>query len=208
MVIPQKIRPYILLIILFVFFQNCQRERSKINSLPEMEFEVIPTNLGLTYQDSLGFKFNPPKGCSLVKEDYSLINYDTILTYPFEVKAAFLDSLTQTIVVVSDISKLLEKDYLKILKAPKQFFDKKKEWTEIKTAQFSFRKQIITQFLLQNSSLVNFKLLLYEGIKNRYQIDYFIPTNHYSSQAKLIESSIGSIRLNSKNLKSHATVKK
>lgn len=179
---------------------NCQTESYPTNKVPKMEFEVLPANLGYTSEHpDLGLKIQIPKGCNAVEGDFSEIMPESIIPYPLNIKAVFQDTSNQTLVVISDISQLGSLDFSKMQQNPNVFLNKKSEWQEIKPVTYLHKKQKITQFLLQNAALVNLKLLIYEGVHKKTQIDYFIPRQAYNAQAKLIESSIGSISFDEDN---------
>ena len=199
----KKFKPLLLwglsLTIVFAFI-TCQTEAYHTNKIPEMEFEVLPANLGNAYEHpESGLKIQIPKGCIPVQGDFSKIMPDSIIPYPINIKAVFQDTSSQTLVVLSDISQLGAVDFSKMQQNPNTYLNKKSEWQEIKAVVYLYKKQKITQFLLQNSSLVNLKLLIYEGVHRKNQIDYFIPRQVYNTQAKLIESSIGSISFDKEN---------
>ena len=53
----------------------------------------------------------------------------------------------------------------------------------------------VTQFLLQNAQIINFKLILRNGDNKIYQVDYLSGREMYLKNVKKIESSIGTINL-------------
>jgi hypothetical protein len=151
--------------------------------------------------DIEGYKvsFNPPAGLARSEEFLKKLNSGVeisnreqkeIFTRPVDV---FVDS-SFNIVVVSAVESAVKDSaaggLAKVTGAIKKQFSAEK----MKFAEFLKDDIRISQFLIQDSVNVIFKLLLENPDKKIMQFDYIIPQRNYRNEIKAIESSIGSIK--------------
>lgn len=71
-------------------------------------------------------------------------------------------------------------------------------WQDVKYNQFTYRCHFVEQYVLQNSQILSFRLIVYEG---KYQMDslpkfelvYNVNRQNYERNIKMVESSIGTL---------------
>jgi len=152
-----------------------------------------------TVIDGYKLSFNPPAGLARSEEFLKKLNSGVeisnreqkeIFTRPVDV---FVDS-SFNIVVVSAVESAVKDSVAggltKVTGAIKKQFSAEK----MKFAEFLKDDIRISQFLIQDSVNVIFKLLLENPDKKVMQFDYIIPQSNYRNEIKAIESSIGSIK--------------
>ena len=183
----------------FSFF-SCSSDTRPANdrSIPLMEFVVDQALLGDVFRDStLNVEFQPParwtKADAQTKEMVAAL-IDSLSRYPVRLTEIFYDSASQSVAVLSDLSEVDTELYGKITSEYEQVFNAGKTWDDVKMATFRFNNLTAHQLLLQNQQMVNFKLLFFKNLDNKFQVDYIVPRQVYAEKVRHIESSIGSIR--------------
>ena len=182
-----------------LIFSSCNgnEEPAKINRL---SFNIDSTQLaGEVKLPQYGISFNPPVNLVHSDEFFNKLSSSLsqnssaqieISTTPVE---AFIDKKFNVLVVSAIEPKIADtaiNNLDKVTGILKKQFGKE----NMKHAEYLKENIKISQFLIQDSINVIFKLLLQNKDKKVLQYDYIIPQKNYKDELRAIESSIGSIR--------------
>lgn len=109
-------------------------------------------------------------------------------------RAIYLDTLTKSLMVVSKI--ITPKKFEMLVRKYDTVMGKYYDSFTSQKASFKKGNMSITQYLLQNQQIVNFRFLGHTPSKSIFQIDFVIPKKIYSEEiAKAVESSLGTLDL-------------
>ncbi len=118
-----------------------------------------------------------------------LISVDSLVA-----RAIYSDTLTKSLMVVSKI--ITHKEFEMLVRKYDTAMGKYYDSFTSQKANFKKGNISITQYLLQNQQIVNFRFLGYIPPKSIFQIDFVIPKKIYSKEiAKAVESSLGTLDL-------------
>lgn len=148
----------------------------------------------------IGIKIAPPKSWTLLdstkipKIDTRSENAPPISADSLVVRAIYSDTLTKSTMLVSKI--ITQKGFEVLLSKYDTVVGKYYDSFTSQKANFRKGNISITQYLLQNRQIVNFRFLGYTSAKTIFQIDFIIPKKIYSKEiAKTVESSLGTLDL-------------
>lgn len=192
-----------LLISVFIlfFFSSCSKQEPN-NNRDQMFFN-IDRNLiqkEIVFSD-IGIKIAPPKSWVLLDSmEIPKINVRTDNLSPpmsadsLVARAIYSDTLTKSIMVISRL--VIQKGYETLVKTYDTLMQRHYDSFTSQKANFKKGKIFITQYLIQNQQIVNFRFLGYTLTKSIFQIDFIIPKKMYSKEiAKTVESSLGTLDL-------------
>jgi len=188
----KKITLYLCLII---FLITCaKKEKNDSAKLIELQFQIDSTAIANNFTDNnLGFQFNPPLFWNSYNIDaLSSKNQTGDTNFVFHPQHIFANENQTGILIINTIESrqitTFTEEYNLFLK--NQFGN-----NLIKQGQFLKYNRIVSQYLIQDSARVVFKLLFKNYLGEMIQFDYIIAANFYPSLIKAIESSIGTIKL-------------
>ena len=189
-------------LLLFTFLAivvlGCQ---SSTQSIPQMEFKLNPEFLEASVIRDASFKvqYQVPKDWALVDTLSEAVLEQVsskIDQYDLKIKQVYFNGSLGCFLIVSDLSdfKLEEGEQLQL--KVEATLEASKRWSAPQYTQFQYNDFIVDQFLLQDGSLVNFKLIFYQDRPQPFQFDYILSRENYDRNlAQAVESSIGSIRI-------------
>lgn len=186
----------ITLVALLLFCSKSDRLPSE--KVTELAFEVDSIKLELASVDqNLGIQFNSPKGWTLIPqklfEAFSQQDSTIFLKgsdFALAPISIFLNQDSKSLLYISQMRGIQDSvsidGYKNLIQG---------KFSPTKAGDFLKDNILFTQYLIQNESRVNFKLLFFNSKNQLIQFDYIIPKDVYLSELKAIESSIGSIKL-------------
>ena len=184
------------LIILVAFFEYSCKEKKVENSLG---FNIDNSLLKSEFVDSLaGINLRAPLGWDDLSNDKNKkLKYRLNLDFKkgADIKAFYIDTVNQACLIVSNLNLLTDRDIKHIFNNPDSSYNLDKKWEQIMKSEYILNGLDVTQFLLQNAQIINFKLILRNGDNKIYQVDYLSGREMYLKNVKKIESSIGTINL-------------
>ena len=158
----------------------------------EVEFKIDRTLLADSSFFYKGLQLFPPK--NWIKSDLGILPSGNIPeSLASSIIATFQSDTSQCFMIITLLPEMPVSLPDSMLANPGKFFNKDSTWMAIQPSQFNYHSFICRQFVLQNSDIVVFKLLLTRDSKN-FELDYIVPRNYIPILAKSVESSIGSIQ--------------
>ena len=153
---------------------------------PAMQFTVDPALVGdyVTLGDG-GFRVRPPAGWPpLTADQMSPLS----ATRPGDAAAVagFVRAADNLGLIVSTVAVDDEAAYLAELRASDP---------QVQTARYRVNGVAVTQYLVRRDTLVDMRLLLdaADARGRRLQLDYLVPQAKWATQARVVESSVGSL---------------
>lgn len=181
-----------LLFLSVALLASCSASESKKNDL---EFDVNQKLLGEIFTDSVsGIAIQIPigwKNSSRFTNDTLKAKLDRLHLDSLG-KTMYLDSAQQASLLISKINE--GEDLQLTYQNPDSIYNRTNQWASITKSEFTLNGMRTYQFLLQNKSIVNFKLLITNSSKKTIMLDYIVERTVYLKQVKKIESSIGSVK--------------
>lgn len=156
-----------------------------------MSFTVVDALLGpaATLPES-SLSIRPPKGWSALDSTrVAALSVPVGPTFHLRPRLVFMDSLSGCVLIVSSWATDSTWSWSQLEKRQKQEVDQAGKGRSVRHDSFILAGQSCLQSMVQDSVVVNFKLLLAKGI----QLDYVVPGPEYTRQAERIESSLGSL---------------
>lgn len=187
-----------------LYLYGCENKQNNETGLKQIQFNVDLNTLAGEVSDSvLKFFFKPPKDWKLIDEklfnkvednnDVQLNQKGDISIIPLYI---FMDDSLKCLLNISQIqfkdkSKTNDDKLAEYEKALFKKYGKEK----LKRAEFLKEDLPLIQYMLNDNGKVNFKILIYNKVKELIQFDYVTDMSFYPKEIKAIESSIGSIQL-------------
>ncbi|MBP7461295.1 MAG: hypothetical protein KBA26_08395 [Candidatus Delongbacteria bacterium] len=175
--------------------------------LKTMEFQVQDSLLEPVYTDTtLGIRFSPPKGC--VPLDDSTMNLVIGQTealrsqeMPGRLCRVFFSPQTRIMCFLSvlECSNESRMDSLWLQQA--EHLAKLPSTTGHFTDHFLYKQFRVRQLMITGPDRIALKLLFVRSMAACFQLDYSIPAGIYQSEGHALESSIGSVSLDSSQIR-------
>lgn len=188
------------LLLLCLISFSCNSNDDEAGKLNRLNFDIDSTKLAAEVRlNNYKLSFNPPVNLVHSDEFYNKLasgiaksdpNMSDFITKPID---AFVDN-DFNVLVVSGIEPGLKDTANGGLSKITALVKKQFKPENAKYAEFLKDDIKISQFLIQDSINVIFKLLFENPDKKVLQFDYIIPQKNYKNEIKAIESSIGSIK--------------
>lgn len=193
-------RRMILLVVLLMLGHSCSTSSQPANEAPTvMTFSVVEALLGAPVQlPGQGLSLRPPKewlplDSLRVAELAPALTAHEDSTFRLTAERVFLDPANGCALFVCSWRADSGRTWKDVEAWQRAHLPAGDAGRSVKHDAFILAEQPCLQSLIQDSARVNFKLLLSCGI----QLDYLVPRHIYESQVELIESSLGSVTLQS-----------
>ena len=179
---------------------GCKNQNSNSGSFKQMTFNIDSTQIGEQLAlTEYKLKLNPPVNMEKSEEFFKRLSANIEQTDKTEnifaaKPIAVLADKKLNILVISCIELYQKNPSEDGVKTVSEMIKKQFKSNNVKAAEFYKGDIKITQFLIQDSVNVIFKLLLTNPAKQIIQLDYVMPQVTYQNEIKAIESSIGTIK--------------
>lgn len=183
-----------------LFSFNCKNENNEAGKLKNLNFNIDTTCIASeVILKDYKLSFNPPLNLAHSDEFYNKLSENIkqnnqvqteLITKPVD---AFVDDKFN-VLIVSSIESGQKDSQNSSFEKISDIVKKQFKSENVKFAEYLKDDIKISQFLIQDSINVIFKLLLASPNKQVMQFDYIIPQQNYKNEIKAIESSIGSIK--------------
>ena len=177
----------ILFLILFAaILTSCNSGKKETAKPDEMQFAVNDSLLENSYLSLFDeYKMKVPGGWINSPELKSALSFKLKTENPYilDIQECFIDSVTKSVLLISDIEDLDVRTFSNM--------------TEDVKTHYKYRHNgiIFDQFVNQDSVNISFKILIFDKALKKVQLDYIIPVQFYSELSRKIESSLGSINI-------------
>ncbi len=189
---------HLVFVILLLLSSACSRSTQPAGESPvQMEFSVVEALLDPAVQlEHPAFSIRPPKDwaeldSSRVGPLGGILSAQLDSSFLLCPERVFLNPATGSALFLSSWSTDSSRSWKQVEAQQRARLDELAAGRSIKHDSFVLADQACLQSLIQDSALVNFKLLLACGV----QLDYLVPRTVYESQVELIESSLGSVNV-------------
>ncbi len=170
-------------------------EGCKTSTKSVMKFEINPDLLGSTKNDTvLWISYAAPAEFAPSAEEESIKQQGEMRNEGVKILTVYQDNRSQAFMIVSSLTENLWHEFKNQVDKPQKGMSSN-VWQTMNATAFEYNTFSVQQWLLQNTSWINFKLMYQSKNKNYFQVDYLIPVAFYDEHiAKAIESSIGSFK--------------
>lgn len=178
-------------LVYLVFCISCH-SKDQGSGGPGMQFRVDSAQLSeAVHIADYEVRYCPPAGWNTIEEDVFQERIDNKYSSQFKnILEVYKDSASTAFLVVSVLS-----DTLAPFAGPQSLSSDplgSEPWQDVREGHFEHQGLSFTQYLLQSSRWVSFRLFVGQADPN-VRFDYFISRNIYQDEIRKIESSIGSI---------------
>lgn len=184
---------------LFAFVLLCLLSFSACNPSAQqaMKFQVNPALLGKIEQDTmLQIAYAAPTSFTRFSDEATIKQRQKEMQQEegVDILTVYQDESTQAFMIVSTMTRNRWDELHEQVRQPEPDMPSR-VWSTVSATAFEYNTFSVLQWLLQNQTWVDFKLM-YKSKDNRYfQVDYLIPNAAYDENfARAIESSIGSFK--------------
>lgn len=193
----------ILFSIVLISCVGCGPDREPSEVVTEAEFNVDSSLLKShsVLDSALNLSIGIPMDWSLLDEEFENMLKSNLLINDYknsEMRFGYINKADTSIMILIDVRGIdssvflsLKNNYIEILNA-------NSIWTDVQLQEFVYKSFRIEQYVLQNTQLLNFKLICYDrevpgSTSPKFEILYFLNKKDLESNIKSVESSIGSI---------------
>jgi len=156
-----------------------------------MQFRVDSAQLsGIVRMPDSKVQYCPPVGWKSIDDEIFHERIQSGLTGQFEsIVQAWKDSSSTAFLIVSEFAGIRSR-----MPQPESLTQQGEDlWQDVRKGHFEHQGLSFTQYLLQNSQWVSFRLFVGPS-RPVVRFDYFVSRRIYPDEIRKIESSIGSIR--------------
>jgi hypothetical protein len=190
------VRRCVLLALLLVMGLSCSNSAPPAEEPPLlMAFTLSPHLLGESFSlAEPAFSFQAPAGWDKVDSTRlgqlaGLLREDQDQSVILNLEAVFLDARQGCTLVLSRWQSDSVRTWREEERRQRQRLDERFAGKALQHATYLLQDQLCLQSLVQDSLIVNFKLMLANGLL----LDFLVPRQIYETQVELIESSLGSM---------------
>lgn len=187
----------------FICCSGCGLNNESSKVITEAEFNVDSSLLNpLPTTDSiLNISIGIPRDWELMDDEFRSSLKSSLIISDYknsELRNGYINRVDSSIMLLIDISGIdnsvfssLKNNYVEVLNANGM-------WTDVQLQEFVYKSFRIEQYVLQNTQLLNFKLICYDrevpgAISPKFELLYFLNRKDLANNIKSVESSIGSI---------------
>jgi hypothetical protein len=182
------------------YFLSCGSPNNSSITM-ELEFDVDTSLLATkpVVDTSSGIRFYPPRNWDSTAINALQLHQNELTGQPLKTRHLYMHQADSSFMMVA-VLPMLDNEQLANMRIDfYKTFNSQGIWDDVQHANFAMNNILADQFIMYNSKLINFKLILSprnaDAETTRFSVDYFIPRSHYEQNIKSVESSIGSLLL-------------
>lgn len=176
--------------LIIIILAACKETRKQ---LPEMQFVINHDLLQEPVKDDkLAMGFCPPLQWNILSDSMQTVMKAAFAgkkSVQIEPREIFADSSYKNILFVCSLGENEKLDSL----YHESFMNDTNTWTQREKMDYYHNEYVVSQYLLQNQGMVNYKLVFSKDNQYLFQMDYIVQRPINEATLKAIESSIGTV---------------